>query len=233
MGTEVCSQSAMAGTRVVLALLRSLLLAEHVGTLKRMIRNDLLTSDPTNHAGFSRMGLCSLVVGAHGFDQAFVEPAHWLSRRRMGCRTSKEHDLFHGPGASAGQPRVIQGTARLSHCWSPSEVRRECGSRWRVVDRADSGNDGSCCHRPVLWERQKNFPFTCVLDNGDNLLFQLLDVLAQELEFFDQLTAFQHQATLSTAFFHSDALGSQSLHLQQFGGRERADTTSDLLQGRD
>ena len=164
-----------------------------------------LTGHATDDTFLANIGLGALVVWACGFDQAIVEVRPFMVLQADRLEDGQEQYLLHRPGSSPRQPGMIQGAPRLSQDRSPTEVGFECGCQREVVDRANSGDDRGCHHRPNSWERQEDLPFACVFDNARDFVFQLLDVLTQQSQLFDQLALLQHEPLLPSDLFDTDA----------------------------
>src|SRR5258708_4800785 len=191
---------------------------------------DHLTRNTSNDASFAGIGLCALIKGTPGFNQALVQPRPFIVSQADYLQNGEEHNLLHRPGSPTGQVGGIQRAPRLSHHRRPAKVRFECRGRREVVDRTNSRDNRRSGDRPEAGKRQQDLPLARLINNRDDLAFQLVNMLAQEPKLFDQLALFQNQAPKANEVFDSDALSGQALQFQQFEVRERTRAASDLLQ---
>ena len=96
------------------------------------------------------------------------------------------------------------------------------------MNRANRSDHRGGHDRPNAWQRLEDLPFARVFDDAHDLGFQLLDMLAQEPKFFDQLALFQHQTSLPNEVLDADALLGQTLQFHQLRIRKGTGTPAYL-----
>lgn len=170
----------------------------------------------TNSSSSPFVGLRSFVVRTEAGNQALVQLCPFC----IGLDRSPDdeiHNSFRFTRATLSQSGFVVGATRLLPLGCPAEIGFQIGSTRKIGNRTDDSKKGRSEERTNRRDGSEDLSLSAL--NGDlaDFLIELLQMLLDEPQFFNQQALFTHETALPGHILGTDTLRSKLLQVKQAG----------------